>query len=180
MAMVSVATGSRIQADSRPKSTELRVGGHLAPNHIHQMNRVNSDNDFKSWWQHYKHWPELLLLLLLLFQLGPSVYLAKLHFKSSHGCTVTGVWELKSKRQLSLSKWLSNPNLTSVTRLQEKISLCCKPSHFKGSKMPTGKLVLYWYNRTTSNEMLLVIVTLTQFEMMYSCPIHIATTMGII
>jgi len=26
----------------------LRVGGHLAPNHIHQMNRVNSRNDFKS------------------------------------------------------------------------------------------------------------------------------------
>jgi len=52
----------------------------MAPNHIHQMNRVNSRNDFKSWWQHYKHCPELLLLLLL-FRLSsrrtsrPRVYI---------------------------------------------------------------------------------------------------------
>jgi len=33
----------------------LRVGGRLAPFHIHYMNRVNSCSGFELWWQHHKH-----------------------------------------------------------------------------------------------------------------------------
>jgi len=49
MAMVGVVNGSRIQADHRPSRLAWSEGWrYLAPNHIHQMNRVNSRNDFMS------------------------------------------------------------------------------------------------------------------------------------
>ena len=47
----------QFSADSQPKSTGL-VWGLAATRrsvYIHQMNRVNSRNDFGSWWQHHKH-----------------------------------------------------------------------------------------------------------------------------
>ena len=33
----------------------LRVGGRLAPCHIHHMNRVNFRSGFELWWQHHKY-----------------------------------------------------------------------------------------------------------------------------
>jgi len=55
MTMVSAYDSSRL-ADSQPKSVGL-VWGLAATRRsvcIHQMNRVNSRNDY-SWWQHHKH-----------------------------------------------------------------------------------------------------------------------------
>jgi len=33
----------------------LRVGGRLAPCHIHHMNPVNAHSGFELWWQHHKN-----------------------------------------------------------------------------------------------------------------------------
>ena len=57
MAMVDVDDSCQFSADSQPKSTGL-VWGLAATRRsvcINQINRVNSRNDFGSWWHHHKH-----------------------------------------------------------------------------------------------------------------------------
>jgi len=54
-----------IQADSQPKSGGLVCGSTAACALFcnHQMNRVNSRNDLRSWWQHYKYRPGIVIII---------------------------------------------------------------------------------------------------------------------
>jgi len=68
MAMVNVDGSSQLSADPQPKSTGL-VWGLAATRrsvYIHQMNRVNSRNDW-SWWQHHKNCRRIIIIIIIIY-----------------------------------------------------------------------------------------------------------------
>ena len=62
MAMVGVDSGSLYRrTHSLSRMAWFWVGGRLAPFYIHQMNQVNSRND---WWQHHKHCLGIIIIII--------------------------------------------------------------------------------------------------------------------
>jgi len=64
MEIVGVANGSLQGLTAQVVWLGLKFGSQLAPNYIHQMNRMNSHNARPSIRHHYKYYPLIIIIIL--------------------------------------------------------------------------------------------------------------------
>jgi len=48
----------------------LKVSSHLALLYIYGMNQANSRNDSESRWQHHKHCPGIIIIIIMILSAG--------------------------------------------------------------------------------------------------------------